>query len=76
MSKMREKFEKWADGKPIFELDSVDIFEAGYQIAIAAVKEGGPVAWMLHDGEIWSTPVCPYKDERGTGLYKLPDDLT
>lgn len=51
-----------------------ELYWKGYQAAIAAVKEGGAVAWMLHDGEIWSTPVCPYKDEHGVGLFKLPDD--
>lgn len=81
MSKMREAFERWFYASKYAQVilpteSNKQIAWDGYQAAIAAVKEGGPVAWMLHDGEIWSTPVCPYKDERGTGLYKLPDDLT
>jgi len=76
MSKMREAFEKWAEGDSLNESGvAYDAFEAGYQAAIADVKESGVVAWMLHDGEIWSTPVCPYKDERGAPLYKLPEDV-
>lgn len=77
MSKMREAFEDWNNRftEPYQGAEKEAAWE-GYQAAIAAVKEGGAVAWMLHDGEIWSTPVCPYKDGRGTGLYKLLDDLT
>ena len=72
MNKMREAFDKWWRTDKHTDREC---FEAGYQAAIADVKAGGIVAWMLHDGEIWNTPVCPYKDEHGVGLYKLPEDV-
>ena len=75
MSKMREAFEKWKGSKTVWDTSLEQVFESGYQAAIADVKAGGAIAWMLHDGEIWNTPVCPYKDERGAPLYKLPEDV-
>lgn len=75
MGKMREAFKRWIMIQPSHKTERLVAFEAGYQAAIADVKAGGIVAWMLHDGEIWNTPVCPYKDEHGVGLYKLPEDV-
>ncbi len=77
MGKMREALDNWRNKSPNQRYGTMNTiaFEAGYQAAIADVKAGGIVAWMLHDGEIWNTPVCPYKDEHGVGLYKLPEDV-
>jgi hypothetical protein len=35
-----------------------------------AKPEPTPVAWMVHGGEIWNTPVCPYKHGAGEPLFK------
>lgn len=95
MSKMREAFEKHATTftPPLVLARSVDDyidgetaiawhdFKAGYQAAIAAVKEGGAAAWVMtadqyrRPPEIYLTepmfvpPICTV-----TPLYKLPED--
>lgn len=90
MSKMLEAWKKFCDTETAgptgnFEFD---LFSAGYQAAIAAIREGGPVAWMREDGHPYRLAFFDeYKDckpgSAGFDLichlapaYKLPGDLT
>lgn len=84
MSKMREAWEYWnmtlEDNWPYTE----EAFEAGFQAAIAAVKEGGPVGYQspLRYGSqlTFPKPNPPpewddfYNDWFCIPLYKLPED--
>ena len=85
MSKMREAFEyrycmPWATAPINIKED----FEAGYQAAIAAVKEGGPVAWLTYmkndDVGLWPTyeEACSYCEDEvfPTPLYAAPKETT
>ena len=38
--------------------------------AILASPPTEPVAWLNPNGEIWNTPVCPYKHELGWPLFR------
>lgn len=76
MSKMREAFEDWKRLSPEDENACQFSFEAGYQAAIAAIREGGPVArfnWNEAKFE-WLTPYR-YSEHHLTPLYRIPEDL-
>lgn len=86
MDKMREAFEKWAKEKGGYptrlgddgQYSDADTYHAwiGYQAAIAAVREGGPVAqfnWNRGEFE-WLTPY-KYELHHMKPLYKLPEDM-
>ena len=67
MNKMREAFEKWY-GEPWNANSAMyeqDVFEAGYQAAIADVKAGGAV-WTVHEKGTLGVEIP---------LYKLPEDV-
>ena len=86
MNEMREAFEVWVEDNlqwP-FVIEPRLAFEAGYQAAIAAVKEGGPVAWLTYmkndDVGFWPTyeEACSYCEDEvfPTPLYAAPKETT
>lgn len=50
MTKMREAFEDWRESQCF--PSELDCYNAGYAAALAAVREGGPVAWLC-EWENW-----------------------
>ena len=74
MSKMQEAFEKWFLSLGYQQLPSSKTsFEAGYQAVLAAVKEGGEVAWQSSERPY---PLKYIKESSNwTPLYKLPEDV-
>lgn len=44
---------------------------AKHEALVQKINALEPVAWMVHSGEIWNTPRCPYKSEVGAPLYDL-----
>lgn len=70
MNKMREAFHNWlAQQDDLNKVQFLHCFEAGYQAAIAAVKEDGVAAWLHPNAELF-----PKKVLNSTPLYKLPED--
>lgn len=65
-------FEKWyAKQTPPVGIISERDWNAGYQAAIATVKEGGEVAWQnTRNGFICKEQSAEYQHP----LYKLPED--
>lgn len=77
MSKMQEALDAWRNKSPNQRYGTMNTiaFEAGYQAAIAAVKEGGPVAFK------WTNEQGKERVTLGPGfavdvkrLYELPED--
>jgi hypothetical protein len=73
-----EAFEAWWKQYQIDYMIDMPTQVAGdsWHAAIAHIRENytiaekEPSAWMVHTGEVWNTPVCPYIDERGLALYR------
>lgn len=88
MSKMREAFEEWANSEvPATYHPEQQAFYAGYQAAIAAVKEGGAKAyiytrdqgkgngWLTFNPPEFQDPEMMAEQEMVIDrLYKLPED--
>ena len=81
MDKMQEAFDVWWDSLGTLATSMTcerRAFEAGYQAAIAAVREGGPVAWwrgngMLTNGHALLPALGP---KTAIPLYRLPEEPT
>ena len=86
MNKMREALDKWRNKSPNQRYGTMNTtaFEAGYQAAIAAVKEDGPVAWLTYmkndEVGLWPTyeEACSYCEDEvfPTPLYAAPKEST
>lgn len=93
MSKIREAAERWLRDYPeqVAPCTATEVglagYEAGYRAAIAAIREGGPAAYVAPSGELYAPAFFDeYKDcvpgSAGYFLisqlepsYKLPEDL-
>lgn len=77
MNKMREAFDEWfgQDGGSVGNPIRYQTFKAGYQAAIAAVKEGGAGAWLYRqaDGD-WKLAHAQAGVLRAIPLYRIPED--
>ena len=75
MGKRREAFEKHESSWGQDLLTREEIFNSGYQAAIADVKAGVPVAWILRDPFGQDGLYFYNKGGRCEELYKLPEDV-